>query len=61
MESEGLKDDSILVAGAFNAQLFETALISVSFFQKKVDFNKLKQLIMIKNDEISSDSLDSFI
>ncbi|VDN57783.1 unnamed protein product, partial [Dracunculus medinensis] len=28
LESEGLKDDSILVAGAFNAQLFETALIS---------------------------------
>ncbi|VDN06064.1 unnamed protein product [Thelazia callipaeda] len=28
IESEGLKDDSILVAGAFNAQLFETQLLS---------------------------------
>lgn len=28
IESEGLKDDSILAAGAFNAQLFETHLLS---------------------------------
>uniref|UniRef100_A0A915Q1R3 Uncharacterized protein n=1 Tax=Setaria digitata TaxID=48799 RepID=A0A915Q1R3_9BILA len=28
IESEGLKDDSVLVAGAFNAQLFETHLLS---------------------------------
>ncbi|VDK44136.1 unnamed protein product [Anisakis simplex] len=28
IDSEGLKDDSILVAGAFNAQLFETQLLS---------------------------------
>lgn len=28
IESEGLKDDSVLVAGAFNAQLFETQLLS---------------------------------
>ncbi|VDD96538.1 unnamed protein product, partial [Enterobius vermicularis] len=28
IESEGLKDDSILAAGAFNAQLFETQLLS---------------------------------
>ncbi len=29
MESEGLKDDAILVAGAFNAQLHETQMLTV--------------------------------